>query len=387
MIAYKKEWLDNLYMRDELSDAYYKNCLSKEEFNACSEKYPVKFYMPNFFVRIGLFILTVVIAIFSFGLISLTAVASSFNAYTVFLVLFAILSYAALELMVNTNHHYKSGVDDALMWMTAIFIFSAFNISNNLSGLQNSIIIFIIAFYFSLRFLNMLMSAIACIAFFGVIFFGYTKMGEMAKATVPFLIMIISAFVYFLTLKNRSREKRKHYSNCFLMIEIVCLVCMYVAGNYWVVREASISMFHLQFKENESIPFGWLFWIFTAIIPLIYITRGIIKKDIVLIRTGSLLIAATVFTVRYYYHLLPIETAMIIGGVILIVIAYALIKYLRKPKYGFTDEEINNENINNRRQLESLVIAQTFSQTQIEPVNQTTFGGGSGGGGGAGGEF
>jgi hypothetical protein len=385
MIAYNKQSLDNLYMRDELSDAYYKNCITINEYNACTEKYPVKLYTPNFIIRIGLFILTIIIAVFSFGLISLMFLSANLETYTGLLIFFAIAAYAALEFIIHTIRHYKSGVDDALMWMTAIFIIAAFNLNNQFSYLQNAVLIFIITFYLTLRFLNMIMSAIACVAFLAIIFFGYTRFGEIAKATVPFLIMIISVLIYFLSSKNKKTKSAKHYADCLLMIEIISLLCLYAAGNYYVVREASISMFHLDLKENESIPFGWLFWIFTVAVPLIYSGRGIFKKDVVLIRIGLLLIAVAVFTVRYYYHILPAETAMIIGGIVLITCAYSLIKYLHKPKYGFTDDE--NKNDNGSHQLEALAIAQTFSHAQTDAGNQTTFGGGSGGGGGAGGDF
>ena len=116
---------------------------------------------------------------------------------------------------------------------------------------------------------------------------------------------------------------------------------------------------------------------------------GIQKKDAVLIRMGLILIAAIVFTVRYYYHFFPTETAMMIGGLIMIAIAYTLIKYLKVPKHGFIDEEQNDSTSIARKQIESLIIAETFGQTKIETQtgNNTEFGGGSGGGGGAGGDF
>ena len=172
------------------------------------------------------------------------------------------------------------------------------------------------------------------------------------------------------------------------MTEIVSLTCFYVAGNYFVVREASISMFNLSLKDGESIPLGWVFWIFTVAVPFIYLARGIQKKNILLIRMGLILMAAVVFTVRYYYHILSGETAMIIAGIIMTVIAYALIKYLKEPKNGFTDEQ-NSERSFTAKQLEALLIAQTLGHAKIETTdgNATEFGGGSGGGAGAGGEF
>ena len=140
MIAYNKEWLDNLLVRKQLADAYKKNCISLEELKAGEEKYATHFYTPNFFVRIGLFILTIVIAVFSFGLIGLVAGISGSGSFSGLMIFFALITYPALEFMVQSKHHYKSGVDDALIWMTAVFVIAAFNLNGEISSLQNAII-------------------------------------------------------------------------------------------------------------------------------------------------------------------------------------------------------------------------------------------------------
>ena len=60
------------------------------------------------------------------------------------------------------------------------------------------------------------------------------------------------------------------------------------------------------------------------------------KKDVVLIRVGLLLIAAIIFTIKYYYHIAPIEVTMATAGLLLTGVAYALSVYLKEPKYGFS---------------------------------------------------
>lgn len=97
------------------------------------------------------------------------------------------------------------------------------------------------------------------------------------------------------------------------------------------------------------------------------------------------MIAATIFTIKYYYAVLPAEIEMLIGGTILIAVNYTLIKYFTTPKYGYTSENVyqsKNELLN----VEALIIAETFSKkTTVE--NDNLYGGGSGGGGGATGEY
>ena len=163
------------------------------------------------------------------------------------------------------------------------------------------------------------------------------------------------------------------------------LICFYVVSNYYVVQETANSMFGSASGDKGNMPYGWLFWIFTTCTPLLYIICGIQKKNSILIRVGLLLIAAIVFTVRYYYSVMPVEAVMLLGGIILIVISYALTRYLAQPKKGFTSAEVNTRPLKDTMNVEGLVIAETFAGNNAE--SNTEFGRGSFGGGGASGDF
>lgn len=387
MIAYNNEWLNNLLVRNQSDEARKKNCISKTAQEQIHAVYPVGFYTPNIFIRIGLFILTMIIVQFAFGLVSLVLLSAMQEEHFGGLFIFyGLLVYAGLEFMVKKNH-YKSGVDDALMWMAAGSLIGGLNAVARVSPQTNAIVIFIVALFLFLRFTALLMAVVASLALPAIIFFSVIRFGDIGKAITPFILMIAAAFIYFFARRLLQYERWKQYTKGLLAISIVALVCFYVSGNYFVVREASVAMFNLDLKEGESIPFGWLFWVFTVAIPILYMVRGIQKKDAVLLRVGLLLVAAIVFTVRYYYHVIAAETAMVMGGILLIAVAYALIKYLHEPKYGFTSEEQDNAFLMDKLQIESLVIAQTFTGPQLPADTGTQFGGGTGGGGGASGEF
>ena len=385
MIAYNKESLGNLLVRAEADKAAGNQCITNAEKEQVYTAYPVQFYTPNFFVRIGLFILTCVIVFFSLGLISLLFLDHLDQVGGLF-VFFGLVILGILEYMV-TKRHYKSGVDDALMWMGAGNIIGGLNGLTDVSPTVNAIIIFVIALFLFLRFTHTIMAGIAALAFLAIIFLTSIQLGSLAKAVTPFIVMIAAALLYFFVKQQIKTGKHKYYANGLLVISVLALVCFYAAGNFFVVREASIALLNMDLKEGESIPLGWLFWMFTISIPLLYMARGIQKKDAVLLRTGLLLVAAIVFTVRYYYHVMPAELAMLTGGIVFIAVAYALIKYLHEPKYGFTYKEQNDEFLMDKLAVESLVIAQTFSGPSLPTDTGTQFGGGSGGGGGASGEF
>jgi hypothetical protein len=385
MIAYNKTWLDNLSAKESVKDAFYADLITDEERKKAESIFIVGFYSPNIFIRIGLFILTLVIACFSFGLLCLLFldnIVYSLEGLTLF---FGLLSYGALELVIRIKHHYRSGVDDALLWIAFICLVALVVLFVNLSLAGIALVVFLLSLYFFLRFTDMLMAAVAGLSLLATIFYYFILLGSMAKTTVPFLMMAVAGLVYFYSGKLSLQQDTRFYRKCFTVIRISMLICFYAAANYLVVREVSNEMFGLALKANESIPYGWLFWILTIIIPLAYVFAGVKRKDVLLLRVGLLCIAAIVFTVRYYHTVLPIEIVMFLAGMILVAVSYLITRYLMLPRKGFTSAEPGRKFLKGKINAEALVISETF--TDPMPENDTKFGGGSFGGGGASGDY
>ncbi|MEP7144670.1 MAG: hypothetical protein ABI707_17440 [Ferruginibacter sp.] len=386
MIAYNPLWLNNLLIREQAGQAFHQGSLDKEERDNINNKYQTYFYSPNFFIRIGLFILTTIILLFSFGLFALLFLSSIDKAISGLAIFFAIVSYAALEYMIQSKNHFQSGVDDALLWISACSLLGGISYLTGAGGLANCVIVFVISLYSCLRFGDRVMSVVWFISLLGIFFFACTKTGTAAKAFVPFVLMAVSIAIYFLVKIIKRQTINQLYSGCLQIISISALISFYFSGNYYIVRELSNAMFNLNLAENAPITLGWFFWLFTVVIPCFYLTRGIQKKDIVLIRIGLLLIAAIIFTVRYYYSIASIEVVMTAGGITLVVISYGLTRYLKVPKFGFTSVEIDSSGAKEKLVIESILLAQTFTG-ESAPSAANKFGGGSFGGGGASGDF
>jgi hypothetical protein len=389
MIAYNTDWLSNLADRDAADAAFAEGTISKDEKIAVYNAYPVGFYTPNIFVRVGLFLLTLVIAGFSTGLFSMFFIFSANHPemqFTILCIVFAIAQFVVLELMIKKGH-YRSGVDDALMWGCGFALLGGINSSGSVPGEYNALLIMLVAIVFFIRFVNGLMAVLAVLAFGSFVFLLMLDVGPVARAFLPFVLMGLSALFYLLSVSMGRQENLRLYWRGFRMVRVVALVCFALAGNYYVVREASASLLGMNFAPGTGIPFGWLFWIFTVGIPVIYIYVGLKRKDREMLVVGLLLIAVTVFTVRFYYHVLPPETAMLMGGILLVLLAYFTMKYLRVPRNGFTAAADKTINKRATAHLESLIIAQTFSGPAAPTDSGVQFGGGSGGGGGAGADF
>jgi len=384
MQAYNKSDLYNKYVDEQATEALHTGCISEETYKNIIQTHPSKLYTPNYFIRIALGLLTIIAVVFLGLLLWLFTSASSNEAITTLLIFLAILCYVTLELLVKNKQFYNAGLDNVLMSMAIIFIVSALFISYEDSWLVMSSITMFISLWLSIRFTDAFMAIISYCCLFIFLFLLYLKAGTIAKATAPLLMMCVSALAYFLIKKIMAREKFI-YQFCIKAVIVVSLVTFYASGNYFIVKELSNQMFHLQLSTDSPIPFGWLFWTFTLIIPPAYIIYGIIKKDFLLIRAGLGLMAATIFTIKYYYAVLPAEIEMLIGGIILIAVSYTLIKYFTKPKYGYTSENVyqsKNELLN----VEALIIAETFSE-KTTAESDSLYRGGSGGGGGATGEY
>jgi len=396
MIIYNNVWLANLLIREEAERARKADAISTDEQKKIAEKYPVGFYTPNIFIRVGLFILTCIIVLFSGGLITLMASDMHIIDTWGYYLFLGIITYISLEAMVKSNNHYKSGVDDALMWISgglfvAAFIIIQFKTTNDISYSRISFFMFLLALYYAMRFTDMLMTAVSLLALIVTIFLVWKDLSSWGMSTMPFLLMIVCSCFYLLSKGVIGKKNAIHYTNCLSIIQIISLLILYFAGNYLIVQSLSTTeayggTYGWGDTKAAKVPFAAFFWIWTISLPFVYIYLGLRKKDVILLRSGLLLVAIAVFTFRAYYHVMPVEGALCIIGAILLGLSYGVIKYLKIPKHGFTYEDLNEDNLMDKLKVESLIISETFSGTQAQN-DQTRFGGGDFGGGGASGNF
>ena len=144
MIAYNKTWLQNISIQEHSVVAPGGFYITQEEQEAIKIAYPAPFYTPNLFIRIGLFILTGIIMIFTFGLLALICLNIIERAAGGLAVFFGMASFALLEYFIKAKKHFRSGVDDALCWLGAVAVFSGICLPYNMNGLGTSLVIFII---------------------------------------------------------------------------------------------------------------------------------------------------------------------------------------------------------------------------------------------------
>jgi hypothetical protein len=399
MIAYNRTYLTNLAIIKKAKYWYAKKLLSREQFTSIENKYIINFYSPALFIRIGLFIFTCILVSAAISLFTAFFFLFTNNASTGFGIFICLLfttgCFIALEILIKKKNIYCSGIDDALLYSGLGFLFGAlcfifedhFNNSNTI--LFYSILFLPILVCAVIRYSDKLISLLLGICAYTVFFLMFLKLGEIAKMIMPFALMILSVSIYFVSKKYRTKQNLFFWKSCMVVFECVTLLVFYLACNYYVIRESSISFFDMHLAQGEDIPLAFLFYILTALVPVLYVFYGLKRKDKVLLWIGLVLIAAAALTFKYYFSLGHPEITLTVAGIIMIAISYLSIKYLKTPRYRITFEEEKDEDNFLKTNAEALVIAQSFSQQgqSNQQQNTTEFGGGDFGGAGAGSKF
>lgn len=382
MLIYNAAQLDNRLIRQDAEDAADAGMIAPETVERIIAAHPFTLYSPNIFVRIGLMLATMLVVLLAAGLIFLLIIDGALRSIEVFFIIWGILAYGALELWMATHRHYRSGVDEGLAWMSVLMIgISLVSLMENQSPVLLFAMLSVLGCWFTVRTSDpgIALGTWCC----GVMLVVNLAIWYLpgARYGLPFLIMAVAGAGYFQFTRMQRQFRFRHYDLALSVLRLAALATFYLAGNYFVVHHAGQEL--LGMEGNPPLP--WLFWTLSLLLPPAYIWMGLRKKDRIPLAMGLILIAAAVFTVRAYHAVMPLETAMALGGIGLIAVSYIVHRYLTTPKHGFTTQAMNTRSFG-AEQLEGLIIAETM-QHAPQPAETTRFGGGSSGGGGAGGEY
>jgi hypothetical protein len=197
---------------------------------------------------------------------------------------------------------------------------------------------------------------------------------------LPFGVMAATAALLYWLERQPARPNYLYYRPCLLVLRALALAAFYLAGNYLIVREGN-AMLAGGYGPSPQVPLASVFYLFTAVVPLLYLYLGLRRHDRLMLLVGVLAVAFSIFTVRYYRAIMPPEVAATLAGLVLIGLALAALRYLRTPRHGLTaapdDEAAPHFN------LEALVVAETAHVPAAPDTTGFQFGGGQSGGGGS----
>ncbi|WET03235.1 hypothetical protein [Flavobacterium sp. YJ01] len=387
MIAYDKRKLDNEVLADEAETLYKGGFINKEQKKFVEKELPVLRSQDNILVRIGFFLLGSLLYSSICGMISLFGLSSEHVYFQICFYIFAAIGFAGAEFLANQEYH-NHGLDDAFILGAISQVGIAVAITTE--GYETVIAFFVAvsAFFMFLRYLHVLSMLVFCIAVTAFLFFEMFEFGDFGKAILPFVAMVFAGAFYFITKKIIKNLTESYYYNGLLLANSFCLVLFYFSCNYLVVRELSGELLGTEVKPGTDIPFAFIFYAFTLIVPIIYLVQALRTKDRIMFWISFLAIGFSFYTIRFYYAVLPIEVALTFGGLVLFAIAYFSIKKLKEKESGLTFKPDRINHSDNFLNAEALVVASTFGmKPEVKTVSPMEFGGGGFSGGGSGESF
>jgi MFS family permease len=120
------------------------------------------------------------------------------------------------------------------------------------------------------------------------------------------------------------------------VMTVVGLGAVYAAANVYSLDEGSLEHLARIAPSHEDLPRGARLAAgsATALLPLAVLAWGLRSRRIFLLDTGIVLLALSLVTVRQYVHVAPLWVVLILAGGLLVVLALAVERALRRARSG-----------------------------------------------------
>lgn len=388
MRAYDENKLTNIVLLEETDTFLNAGFITQEQAECIKNNLPVFKSQNNLLLRLAFFILGSFLYASICGTISIIGMQIGESYFQFCFYIFAIIGWAGTEFLAREN--YKNyGIDDAFILGSLLNLGIAIGINSDQFEVIISILLAIASFLLYKRFMHNISLLIFCLATSATFFYTLLELGTIGKTILPFATLLLGTTFYFFTKRKLTRLEIIFYHKGLILANSFCLFLIYLSCNYFVVRELSSALLGTQVETNQDIPFSLFFYTFTVSIPIIYLILALKTKDRILLWIAVLCVALSIFTIRYYYSLFPIEIAITLGGFLLFIIAYFSIQKLKNKTSGITFEVDKLTHKKDLINAEALVAVATFGikpETKIEE-SPIKFGGGDYSGGGASGNF
>ncbi len=383
MIVFDKLLLENTFLLEEAKRLNNQNFISKPQLSDIKKQLPVLKSHNNVLIRIGFFILGSMLYSSVIGVFSLFTLAMAGSYFGFLTFIYTLIGIVGSEVLSRQHHQYGYGLDDAFILGFQGFFCATLGISFD-SPMAAFLGLAFIGFIACVRYVHTLSILLSLIGLTGAICYAVLELKVVDSAFLPFILFFLAIILYSIYTKLSKDHKLYYYANAISLLQGFSLLLGYFSVNYLVVRELSESLLNLTISEGEDIPFAFLFYGFTFIIPLFYIAYSLYSKDRLMLIIGFLSFGFSIFTIRYYYHLMPIEVALILGGVLLFAVAYLAIRKLKDKETGVTFKASRGSDPDFLPNVEALIVNSQVDLKTPESNSRMPFGGGGFSGGGAG---
>ncbi|CAM3100010.1 hypothetical protein [Flavobacterium frigoris] len=386
MIVYDKVELENLTLVEEAHSLKEASFIDSEQYKVISKQLTIPKGSNNLLIRLAFFILGSFLYSSICGFLTLISENAIGENFEVILFLYAAVGFAGAEALTRLKF-FGQGLDDAFIIGSQLNLAIAIGLLTNGNEIVIASIITLTALINYLRYLHLSMALLFCLALTATLTYAMFEIGTTGKTILPFVIMLFAAAIYFLSKTIISKLVPNFYYKGVLLANSFSLILFYLSGNYLVVRELSVLLLDAAIVPGHDISFAFFFYGFTFAVPLFYLIYSILKKDRIMLWIGFLALGFSIYTIRFYYAILPIEIALNLGGVFLFGFTYFVIKKLKDKEAGVTFKPDRLTKTNAFLNAEILISSQLGLKPEITTESNIGFGGGEFSGGGSGGEF
>jgi hypothetical protein len=377
MKAYNETWVENLNLKPKLIEYFQNSLLDATEYRNGENELREGFYRPNWWIKVGLFVFTLIAISFSSATLSLIfSIIDNETALNIYLIISGIICVCLLEYLIKIKKLYGSGVDNAFIYSAIGFFASTLILHTPNASYFIPLILLIILVPFFIRYSDLLVAFAIFVNFYLFVFLLSLEY-SMGKTLLPFIFLILSGSSYFLIKKYL---KSIYYYKTKVLFEILSMLVFYLSGNYYIVREGNALINDL--NNGSEIPFGAVFWVLTFVIPGFFIFKAINDKDKKILQMGFLTSALSVLTFWYYYIDIQLEWNLTLAGMALIGCSVLGLRLFKNTKANIN---IKPE-VKFRTQKMEAIFMSGLDQLSQSNSGNVQFGGGDFGGGGAQGE-
>ncbi len=397
MRIYSADSEEALRARQFLTDWVGDGFLTEEQYQRLEQETVSDLRTTNIFLRLVLFLFTLIgvgaaVALFFVGS------GPSEQSIGIFVLIFAVVCYAAAEFAVFQAELYRYGIEEALAVCSVGFLcagiqfvfFSDSPYSPKLESLVPAAGA-VLSLWIWRRF--GLWYAFPAAMIFVIFLPGYWTLSHAAQH------LIVAGFYatgLICVAAVRSRHRFDYLDDAYSLVEAFLWLGIYLAINLqlWSLSLPAHWWGVTRSASEFAGPFYWTTWVLIWCLPPIVLTRGVRQKDRFVIAVGAIAAILTFVTNKPYLGWPRHTWDPMILGVLLTGVAIFVRRWLAHGpggiRHGFTAERLSGKD--KRWMNAGSAVFGLLTPQAITPAPQTGgkdfhFGGGSSGGGGASGDF
>lgn len=401
MRVYTAESEEALRARSLLKDWADEGYLSKTQHERMEQEIVCELRRTNIFLRLVLFLFTVIIVAAGTGLFFVVIFSRSSQRGTgVFLLFCAVVLYACAEFAVMQAKLYRYGIEEALALCSIAFLCVGVAATfGGLSFFSNSLATeFLVAATGALASLWVWSRFGFAYAFLAAIIFVVWLPGYWTSSGPAHHVIVAALYAAGLitVVAVRPRHRFTYLDNDYSIVESLLWFGIYVAVN---LQLSSVDVIGHWLRGGQSAAefpktFYWVTWVLIWCVPPAVLARGVHQKDRFVIAVGAVVAILTLVTNKPYLGGQRHTWDPMLLGALLIGVALFLRRWLAggesSVRHGFTAQRLSGKD---KLLMSAAAAGLGFVSPNSISVNTKAassgpqFGGGDSGGGGASSNF